>query len=92
MANNTISSLANNQIQILEPNGDKHFKSYETTIANIENGKIKLNKSYYEKGMSATTTKYLGLFLGIGTSGVKKYLQSAIESGLIELTNDLKKF
>lgn len=90
--NNIISSLANNQIVITEPNGDRHFKSYDTTIANIVNGKIKLNKSYYEKGMSATTTKYTGMFLGIGTVAVKKYLASAIASGLIELTDDLKRF
>lgn len=90
--NNIITSLANNQIVITEPNGDRHFKIYDTTIANIVNGKIKLNKFYYENGMSAITTKYTGLFLGIGTSGVKKYLASAIQSGLIELTNDLKTF
>jgi len=87
-----VTTLAPNQIVIIEDNGDKHFKSYDTMICSVINGKIKLNKSYYEKGMSATTTKYTGTFLGIGTAGVKKYLISAIQSGLIELTDNLKKF
>lgn len=90
--NNVISLLANNQIQIVEPNQDRHFKSYDTTICNIINGRILLNKKYYDGGMSATTTKYLGVFLGIGTTGVKKYLQDAISNGLITLTNDLKQY
>lgn len=92
MKNNVITLLADNQIQILEPNGDRHFKSYHTTICNIIIGKIKLNKKYYNSGMSNTTTKYLGSFLGIGTAGVKKWLDSAVKSGLIELTDDLKTY
>jgi len=89
--NTIISSLANNQILITEANGDRHFKSYSTTVANIINGRIKLNSKYWSKP-TATTNRYLGDFLGIGQSGVKKYVNSAIESGLIELTEDIVKF
>lgn len=88
-----VSNFAPNQILITEDNGDRHFKSYETTICNIINGRIFLNFKYWDKDkQTATTNRYLGTFLNIGQSGVKKYVESAIESGLITLTEDIKKF
>lgn len=86
-----ISNLANNQILITESNGDRHFKSYQTTIANIINGRIYLNSKYWAN-QTATTNRYLGTFLGIGQSGVKKYINDSIESGLITSTEDIVKF
>lgn len=87
-----ITTFAPNQILFTEDNGNKHFKSYSTNISSVENGRISLNKKYWDNGQTATTNKYLGTFLGIGTAGVKKYVNSAIESGLITLTDDIKKF
>lgn len=87
-----ITTFAPNQILISEDNGNRHFKSYNTNIASIENGRITVNKKYWINGQTATTNKYLGTFLGIGTAGVKKYINSAVDSGLIILTNDIKKF
>jgi hypothetical protein len=86
------SLLAPNQILITEENGNAHFKSYETTICNIENGKIKLNAEYWNENQTATTNRYLGTFLKIGQSKVKIYINSAIKSGLIEITTNIKKF
>lgn len=85
-----ITSLANNQFVVLEDNNDRHFKSYATTVCNIINGRISINAKYW-KNQTATTNNYLGIFLGIGTAGVKKYIESSIESGLIKLTEDIKK-
>jgi hypothetical protein len=87
-----ISLFAPNQILITEENGNAHFKNYETTICNIINGRIKLNAEYWNKNQTATTNRYLGTFLKIGQSKVKIYINSAIKSGLIELTTDIKKF
>lgn len=85
-----VSNLANNQFVILEDNGDRHFKSYDTTVCNIIKGRIFINAGYWNN-QTATTNKYLGVFLGIGTSGVKKYVESAVESKLITLTDNIKK-
>jgi hypothetical protein len=87
-----ISQYAPNQFLVSEENGNAHFKSYETTICNIINGKIKLNAEYWNKNQTDTTNRYLGTFLKIGQAKVKIYINSAIESGLIELTTDIKKF
>ena len=87
-----ISTLAPNQILLTEDNGDRHFKSYTTNIASIVNGRISVNENYWNSGQTATTNRYLGDFLKIGQSGVKKYVNSAIESGLITLTKDIKRF
>ena len=87
-----ISQFAPNQILINEENGNAHFKSYETTICNIINGKIKLNAKYWNNNQTATTNRYLGTFLKIGKAKVKIYIDSAIKSGLIELTTDIKEF
>ena len=87
-----ISNLANNQIVVTEPNGSRHFKSYNTNVASVENGQMFINKNYWNNGQTATTNKYLGVFLGIGTQKVKVYINSAIESGLITLTETIKRF
>ena len=87
-----LSTFAPNQILITENNGDRHFKSYSTTICNIVNGKIKINSKYWIDKQTATTNRYLGTFLKIGQAGVKKYVNSGIESGLIELTDNIQRF
>lgn len=87
-----LSTFAPNQILITEDNGNRRFKSYETTVCNIIDGKIKINALYWNGKQTDTTNKYLGTFLKIGTAGVKKYVNSAVESGLIELTDKMIKF
>ena len=87
-----ISQYAPNQFLVSEENGNAHFKSYETTICNIINGKIKLNAEYWNENQTATTNKYFAKFLKLEGSLFKKYINSAIKSGLIELTTDIKKF
>ena len=90
MNNQLISSLAPNQLVILSDNGDRHFKSYQTPIISIENGKISLNSKYWNGSQTNTTNKYLAVFLQIGSIGVKKYIDSAIKSGLITLTDKMR--
>ena len=90
MKNQLISSLAPNQLVILSDNGDRYFKSYQTPIISIENGKISLNSNYWNGEQTNTTNKYLAVFLKIGGTGVKKYIDSAIESGLIKLTKTMR--
>jgi hypothetical protein len=68
--------------QFLLTDGNKKvFQSYESVIAVIENGKVSLDKKYWD--YSNTTGKYRNQFLG----ETKKETEAKIKSGEYTLTN-----
>ena len=74
-------NLANNQVVVTDGK-KKTFFSYGTAIAVENNGKTTLDKKYWD--FSATTTKYLSIFLG----GVKKAdIRKKINDGTYKLSN-----
>lgn len=79
MVNQNGNKVAN-QFIITFPENVTVFKSYDTVIAISNNGKFVLDSNALE--YSATTTKYLKLFLGTNES--KKQLQDRITSGFYQ--------
>jgi hypothetical protein len=75
-----IKQLAKNQI-IVEDGNKKTFQSYDSIIAIVENGKVKLDSSYWN--YSKTTSKYRNIFLGESS----KETQEKIISGEYEFAN-----
>jgi hypothetical protein len=59
----------------------EYFKSYDSMIVKIENGKVYLDETYWD--YSSTTSKYRNQFLGDTT----KETQRKIKSGEYILTN-----
>jgi|688.fasta_scaffold1115056_1 hypothetical protein len=59
----------------------EYFKSYDSMIVKIENGKVYLDETYWD--YSGTTSKYRNQFLGDTT----KETQRKIKSGEYILTN-----
>lgn len=81
---NMLSSNGNkiaNQFVIMLPENVTVFQSYETVIAHNRNGVIVLDVNALD--YSATTLKYLKLFLGVTKS--KKDLQKDIDSGFYQV-------
>lgn len=81
---NMLSSNGNkiaNQFVIMLPENVTVFQSYETVIAHNRNGIIVLDVNALD--YSATTLKYLKLFLGVTKS--KKDLQKDIDSGFYQV-------
>lgn len=70
-----------NQFIVTLPENVTMFQSYNTVIAQNRNGEIVLDSKALE--YSATTTKYLKLFLN--TSDSKKQLQAKIENGFYQV-------
>ena len=66
---------------IIEDGGKTVFQSYDTIIAVKKNGKITLDKNYWD--YSATTSKYRNKFTGLNTEETRK----AIKAGEIKLEN-----
>ena len=75
-----VSNLAVNQV-VVETNDSKVFSSYETTISEIKDDVVTLDKVYWN--YSRTTTKYLGRFLGMNSKAIKKN----VENGVFKLAN-----
>ncbi len=72
-----------NQFIITFPENVTVFKSYDTVIAILSNGKFVLDSKALE--YSATTTKYLKQFLG--TKESKKQLQDKIKNGFYKVVD-----
>lgn len=87
-----VSTFAPNQILITEDNGNRHFKSYNTNVASVINGKVTVSNTYWKYGQTATTNRYLAYFLGVNGAGFKKYVNSEIANGNIILTENLQSF
>ena len=70
-----------NQFIIWDDNGNKIFRSYQSNIVKISNGKVYLDEYYWD--YSVTTGKYRNEFLGES----KKETEKKIKSGEYILTN-----
>lgn len=70
-----------NQFIVTLPENVTVFQSYNVVIAQNRNGKIVLDSKALD--YSATTTKYLKLFLG--TTESKKQLQDKIKNGFYQI-------
>jgi len=76
-----------NQFVITNDNSDAYFQSYKSIIARRINAtdKIELDAKFWN--YSATTSKYLAMFLGVPNKEVKKKVASG-EYPLVDLNSD----
>jgi hypothetical protein len=80
MTSNRTGEAVKNQF-IIETTDGIYFQSYSSIIARKFNGKVQIDKTYWN--YSKTTSKYRNQFLNEST----KETQSKIDSGEYELTN-----
>lgn len=73
---NANGNSAANQFVIIDGNKEI-FKSYETKIAEVENGKITIDSN--AMGYSKTTSKHLFMFLGM----TRKEIEKEVKEGII---------
>lgn len=76
-----VKHLANNQFIIQDKNGNEIFQSYNSKIALKQNGKVFLDKNYWN--YSKTTSKYRNIFL---TEDIKT-TKEKIKNGEYKLIN-----
>jgi hypothetical protein len=62
-----------NQYEITAEDGARIFQSYKSIIAQVTNGKIILDKIYWN--YSRTTSKYLYIFLNLDSKEVTKMIK-----------------
>ena len=70
---------------IINIDNKEYFKSYDSMIVKIENGKVYLDETYWD--YSSTTSKYRNQFLGDTTKETQRKIKSG-EYILTDLNNE----
>lgn len=70
---------------IINIDNKEYFKSYDSMIVKIENGRVYLDETYWD--YSSTTSKYRNQFLGDTTKETQRKIKSG-EYTLTDLNNE----